>query len=156
MALDTRWLLIRQLDQRFERLRHLRDVLQSPKGGWIRTIRRGLGMTVSQLAERLRVTPGRISQLESQEAAGKATLSSLIKAADALDCDLLIILLPRDSLEERLRKRAEKLSTAAVLEVAHTMALEQQLPSDSSLEAQKDAHVEELLRGPWSRLWKKI
>jgi len=155
MAHGTRWLVIRQLDQRFERLRNLRDILQPPKGGWIRTIRRALGMTVSQMAERLHVTPGRITQLEKQEAVGKATLSSLIKAADALDCELIFALLPRDSLESRLRERAAEHSAAAVLEVAHTMALEQQRPSDSALEAQKEAHVEQLLRGPWSRLWKK-
>ena len=156
MAQDTRWLLIRQLDQRFEHLRGFRDVLQSPRGGWIRTLRRGLGMTVGQMAERLQVTPGRITQLESQEAAGKATLSSLKKAADALDCELLVALLPRDSLGDRLRNRAVQHAAAAVLDVAHSMALEQQRPSDSTLAAQKDALVEELLRGPWSRLWKKI
>jgi len=155
MAQDTRWLVIRQLDQRFERLRKVRDILRSPKDGWIRTIRRALGMTVSQMAGRLDVTPGRITQLENQEAAGKATMSSLRKAADALDCELLIVLFPRDSLENRLREKAAERSTAAVLEIAHTMALEQQRPSDSALEAQKEAHVEELLRGPWNRLWKK-
>ncbi|MBI2993627.1 MAG: mobile mystery protein A [Gammaproteobacteria bacterium] len=155
MVSDTRWLLIRQLDQRFEELRAHRNSLQAPPGGWIRAIRRALGMTASQLAERMRLTPGRITQLEQQEAAGKATLSSLKKAADALDCDLIVTLIPRQSLDNRLRTKADERSADAVLEIAHSMSLEKQRPSDKALEEQRKALADEFLRGPLSRLWKK-
>ena len=155
MTSDSRWLLIRQLDQRFEQLRSVKELLLPPRGGWIRTVRRALGMAVSQLAARLEVTPGSITQLEQQENAGRATLSSLKKAADALDCDLVFALIPRGSLEQRVRKAAEDCSATAVMHVAHSMALEQQRPADEALEAQQGDLEDELLHGSWTRLWAK-
>ena len=155
MNSDPRWLLIRQLDQHFGQLRLARESLSPPRGGWIRTIRRAVGMAVSQLATRMNVTPGRITQLEQQEVAGRATLSSLKKAADALDCDLVVALIPRGNLDQRVRKAANDRSASAVMQVAHSMSLEGQRTSNDSIEIQKGEMTDDLLRGPWSRLWSK-
>jgi len=73
-------------------LKHIRR----PERGWIRTIRDALGINGSQLARKLGVSKQRISALEKAEIGGGASLNSIRQAAEALDCDLVYALVPRD------------------------------------------------------------
>jgi len=75
------------------------DVLKNirlPERGWIRAVRDASGITGPQLAHRLGVSKQRISVLEKAEIEGGVSLSSMRQAAEALDCDLVYALLPRD------------------------------------------------------------
>ena len=54
--------------------------------GWLKTIRKALGMSGSQVAKRLGVTKGRVSQAELAELSGSATLKSMKSIAQAMNC----------------------------------------------------------------------
>jgi predicted DNA-binding mobile mystery protein A len=79
-----------------------------PPKGWVRAIRDGLGMTSTELAVRLGVSQSTVSELEHSEMRDTAKLGSLRRAADALDCELVYILVPRTSLADTVRAQARR------------------------------------------------
>src|SRR5712692_10239026 len=100
-------LQLRQLD---ERLRSLRGFANTPRprNGWLRAVRQALGMTQPQLAARLGLTRQTLDDLEKAEAAGKITLESLGRVAEALGCHLTYAIVPdAGSLTATRVKRAE-------------------------------------------------
>ncbi len=100
-----RKLVRQQLDTTLGKFRPLLDISTPPKG-WIRAIRDALGMSGRQLANRVGVTKQRTALIEKQELAGTATLKTLRRIAESLDCVLVYGFVPRNSLEETIRNRA--------------------------------------------------
>lgn len=96
------------------------------KRGWIRSIRKALGMSGKQLAARIEVEPPRITEMEKAELSGNLTLRSLQRAAEAMDCDLIYAIIPKSSLEETLRRQASWAARRRMENVSHTMLLEGQ------------------------------
>ena len=113
-------------------------------------------MSTVQLGRRLGLTRQAVSALEHAEAEGSITLKSLRRAADALECDLVYALVPRESLETLLDRQAQAAAAAIVKRASHSMSLERQEVSEQETAAQ----VQELadrLRSGWSRnLWDKV
>jgi predicted DNA-binding mobile mystery protein A len=143
---------IRQLDKRFATLRPLAENSRPPKG-WLRAIRDALGMTTAQLGRRLGVSQPRIVELERSEVSGSVTLNTLRRAAEALGCRLVYVLVPERPLAEVLRERAEKFAERQAEAVEHTMRLEDQAVQDKTVG--KELHrqrVDDLLQRP-ARLW---
>lgn len=141
-----------QLDKRFNELRPLVRAAK-PSRGWIRAVRNALGMTTSQLAKRLGVTQPRITELERAEASGNISVRSLERAAEALGCRLVYVLVPVKPLEDTLRQRASRAAERQLASVEQTMRLEDQGVSGRG--RHDEAHrqlVEQLLRRP-ARLW---
>jgi transcriptional regulator with XRE-family HTH domain len=66
-----------------------------PDAGWLRAIREDLGITLAELAGRLKVTPPAVRSFEQAEAEDRITLASLRRTAAAMDCDLIYALVPR-------------------------------------------------------------
>ncbi len=66
-----------------------------PKEGWVRSLRKALGMSSPQLAKRLGISKSQTSQMERMEAEDRITLKQLRRVADSLDCDLIYALVPR-------------------------------------------------------------
>lgn len=124
-----------------------------PSIGWIQTIRTALGMTTSQLAARMGVTQSTLAELEQSEAAGKITLHSLLRAADAMDCDLQYVLVPRNSLKKRVENQAEAIARQRVSRVFHTMRLENQAPTEKVDKKEISKVQASLLAANWKRLW---
>lgn len=124
-----------------------------PEKGWCFSIRKALKMPLAILAKRLNVSIPRVAYLEKQEAEGKVTLNTLKKAAEALDCRLFYVFIPKDvSLEEMLVKQVDKKAEMILQETLRTMALEDQVPED--LKAQKDELKADILKNFKSDLWK--
>ena len=142
----------KQLDRRFAVLRK-EEIFTLPQGSWVRTIREALGMTTTQLAQRLGVSQPRIPRLEKAETDGSVTLATLRKAAEALDCTLVYTLLPNKPLEEMVRVRAQKVADELLARTHHTMKLENQPVLSSDLKAERERLVAELLKTTSSRLW---
>jgi predicted DNA-binding mobile mystery protein A len=143
---------IRHLDQRFAGLRALANSPR-PSKGWLRAIRNALGMTSAQLARRLGVSQPRIVELEQSEVSGKVTLNTLQRAAEALGCRLVYVLVPEKPLAETVRERAELLAERQQSDVEHTMRLEDQAVSSKTARRElRERLIEELLRRP-ARLW---
>lgn len=143
---------IRHLDKRFAALRPLAKSPRPPKG-WLRAVRDALGMTTAQYARRLGVSQPRIVELEQSEASGSVTLNTLQRAAEALGCHLVYVLVPERPLADTVRERAETVAARQVAAVEHTMRLEDQAVTNKQVS--KDLlreRVEELLRRP-ARLW---
>jgi predicted DNA-binding mobile mystery protein A len=142
-----------QLDRRFAKLKLLTKEAARPPRGWIRAIREALGMTTGQLAKRLGVHQPRVIELEHGEGSGNITVRSLERAAEALGCRLVYILVPEEPLAETIRKRASAVAERQLASVEQTMRLEAQGVSDKV--QHKEAHqrlVEKLLRRP-ARIW---
>ena len=129
------------------------DIPSSPPSGWLRAVREALGMSARQLAERVGVQVSTLLGAERNEASGGISLRQLRRVADALDCEVRYVLVPRSPLRERVERRAEALAREEVGRVAHTMALEAQGTGDDFARQQVDEIKTELLRGRWSRLW---
>lgn len=73
-----------------------------------------------------------VVQLEQSEASGTIQLATLRRAADALNCDLVYALVPRDgSLEEIVQTQARRRANVVVNAVDRSMALEDQAVTDS-------------------------
>jgi predicted DNA-binding mobile mystery protein A len=130
-----------RLDARLVPLNDERKRLLVPPKGWIRAIRDALGMSGVQLAKRLKVSPQTVEAMEKSEAAGTIQLNTLKRAAEALDCTLVYVLIPKTSLENTVRNRARQIATAALARVSHTMKLEDQDTGDEDLEARIEDYI---------------
>ena len=154
MATKNYKLIREQLDQTLKRFRGL-QVMNMPPKGWIRAIRDALGMNGRQFAERMGVSPARVSKLESDEVAGAVTLKTMRKAAEALDCTLVYGLVPRTSLDDTVKKQINIYAQQRLNRISHTMALEdQELSEGGKKKALQAMKVELLLNIPKS-LWDK-
>lgn len=75
------------------------DRYAAPERGWIRTVRESLGMSAADLAGLMGVTEGAIRSIERNEQTGGVRLQSLRRAAAAMDCSTVFVLIPNHSLE---------------------------------------------------------
>jgi len=121
----------RRLDQRLVGL----DLGQRPPRGWIRAIREALGMTTAELGQRMGLTQSRVSQIERSEELGSIRLDTLERAAQALNCQVRYVFVPNEPLEEMVQRQARLRAQAEVDAVAHTMALEDQVPEPGVLDS---------------------
>lgn len=101
-------------------------------------------MTGVQLAARIRVRPQTVDALEKSEASGSIQLSTLRRAAEALDCTLVYALVPNSSLEEAVEARARRIAMRDLKRVAHTMKLEAQETGDAGMEGRIDAYIQSI------------
>jgi predicted DNA-binding mobile mystery protein A len=146
------------------RLRQMDAVLQEaaghplpprPLSGWLRAIREALGMSSSVLSQRLGITASGLRKLEQAEAADAITLATLRRVAEALDCDLQYVVVPRRPLREMRWQQAFRLAQEWQQRAGRTMALEAQQSDTPSSSAQErlDEMAQELLRSGGARLW---
>jgi predicted DNA-binding mobile mystery protein A len=107
-------------------------------------------MSAAALAARLGTTPGAVIRLEQSEAGDRIRLNTLRRAADALGCDLVYLLVPRRPLTVVARDRARELAHSQVAAVEQTMRLEDQATGQAR--EMEDELTERLLErgGLWS------
>ncbi len=97
-----------------------------PQEGWIRTVRKALGMSGTQLAKRLGVTKARVSKAEQDEPTGSVTLKSMQAMAEAMDCKFVYAVVPKQNVEEVIKLRAIDKARIQVKAASIHMALEAQ------------------------------
>ena len=115
----------RQLDRMFETIP--RDLLlHRPSRVWIRELREAMGMSAAQLARRLGVSRATVTQMERDEKTGAITLKRLERAAEALECTLGYVLVPKRPLGDLVRERAQAVASQLIGQVDQAMALEAQ------------------------------
>jgi predicted DNA-binding mobile mystery protein A len=110
-------------------------------------------MSATDLANRLEVSPAAVAKLEEGERRGATRLETLERAANAMDCDLVYALVPRESLEYTVRERARHVALNDFAALSHSMDLEnQRLDTDASKDA-LESLIERALatRGLWKR-----
>jgi predicted DNA-binding mobile mystery protein A len=148
-------LIRQQISVTLDRFTPLKSI-NPPLKGWIRAIRDALGMNVRQFAERLKVDKSRVSRIERDEIKGNLTLKTMRSAAEALDCIFVYSLVPRTSLEDTLRNRAEYFAKQRATRLSQTMLLEdQKLTADEENES-INADIEKLINESPKSLWDEI
>jgi predicted DNA-binding mobile mystery protein A len=101
---SNRLISSRNLDQRLPGLPQL--AIKRSGQSWVRTIRDALGMSTVELARRMGVTRSRVSQIERAEIDGTIHLSTLERAAEALNCRVVYFLVPIEPLEQMVWQQA--------------------------------------------------
>ena len=134
-----------QYRDKFDQVSQLKGFLR-PKEGWIRTLRKALGMSGPQLAKRLKVGKSQMSQMERLEMDDRITLKQLRKVAQALDSELVYALVPKKPINEMLWDRAWEKAKALVEKTDVQMKLESQQISSDLLEAFKEKEAERLIK----------
>ena len=141
-----------QVDKSLSQLNSLKGV-KTPPFGWIRSIREALGMSGRQLAERLGVSKQSVSRLEQDEIVGSITIKTMRNVAEKLDCMFVYGFVPKTSLDETVRSRAEKISRERMDRVDQTMSLEKQRIRDENLESLILEDVERIMDEMPRNLW---
>jgi predicted DNA-binding mobile mystery protein A len=144
----------KNLDKRLSLLPNT-DALARPPRGWIRAIREALGMTTTQLAERLGIAQPSAIGLEKAEASKAITIATLERAARALDCTLVYALVPRQPLEAIVQERALEVASERLRTISHSMALEDQRVGEDDERAHLERLAQKLIDGPGSALWNR-
>lgn len=139
----------RRLDERLAGLDE--RIGPRPPHGWLRAVRDALGMSTSEMASRMGVSQSRVSQVERAELDGSIRLSTLERAAQALNCQLRYVLTPNEPLDAMVRRQALGKAETEIRTVTHNMRLEDQAPSAGIIAEQVDALADELIdsRGLW-------
>jgi len=149
--MSTEKLLVKQLERR---LAPWSGVSRTPpKEGWLHTIRKALGMTAPQLADRIGMTRQGVADLEQREREGAVTLAALRQAGDAMNCDLVYALVPRKRLTDVLSEQARQMATKEVERIAHSMRLENQETGIDEIGRLIEERADQLLRGSRRGLW---
>ena len=147
-------LVIEQLDRQFYKWHEIKNIPR-PRNGWIKSIRKAIGMTAKQLADRLGVSRDRIVRIEKDEPRDALTLRTLREVANHLDCDLIYALIPRSSLCEMLEKKAYQLAKEKLDIISHQMQLESQGVDPKTQKQQIKILCQDLLNGSLKQLWEK-
>jgi len=120
----------------------------------IRVLRKALGMTQAQLAQRIGSHQGDIANLENGER-GDVQLSTLTKTASTLNCELLITLVPKQEISKLLEERSMALAQKIVAMSSANSAMELQKPNRAMIKEELHELQEEILKKRRSSLWEK-
>ena len=141
------------LDRRLPQLQAAVAVLKErPHGGWIRALRTALGLSTPALAKLLGVSQTTTYKYEVGELNGTLTLDTLKRVAAALDAELVVALVPRKSVAQTLRERAEVIAQAEMRAVVRTMQLEAQGVDEDDTRREQERLIAELVSTP-KKLW---
>jgi predicted DNA-binding mobile mystery protein A len=152
MATQQAALARRVLDRRLRGLGgENEEATARPGGGWIRAVREALGMSTAQLGRRLGVTRQAVLSLERSELDDGIRISSLRRAAEAMDCHLVYAFVPHTSLEESVQQQAMRVAAAELRRVDQTMLLEAQRVDDNEASQQLRERATALVGN--RRLW---
>lgn len=107
------------------RLEHLQEKVDHFKGaesfkappiGWIKSMRNAFGLSMKQLARKMRTQVNEISIIEEQEATGDISIKDMVRVGNALDIKFVYGYVPIDgSIEELVERKAKRLATEMVL-----------------------------------------
>lgn len=121
--------------------------------GWLKTVRKALGMSGAQLAKRLGVTKGRVSQAESGELSGSVTLRTMQAMAEAMGCRFVYAVVPDKDIESVIRDQAIIKAKARVKAASTHMALEAQSLGKEALESEIERIASEIISKMPSDFW---
>ena len=127
--------LVRQgLNERLPPLIKAAASAPRPACGWLHAVREAIGMRQGTVAKAMGVKRQSYARLEKSEAKYSISLSSLQKAANAMDCDVVYFLVPRAAVAanytELARKHDPRLRHLHAAE--HSMAVEGQAVGDQN------------------------
>ena len=101
-------------------------------------------MSSRQLAARLGKHHTSLRDIESSEQRGAIQLSTLRQVGETLNCTLVYALIPNQSLDAIVERRARDVARKQLQSVTHTMRLEKQEVSKETLEKQLDLFARDI------------
>jgi len=123
--------------------------------GWLRTVRMLLRIPAVEAARRIGVSAHEIFRKERAEARGVIGLKALRRAAEALDCELVYGLIPK---EGTLATRAAGVEAGREQKRVEGYARKLQRAKERRIEAARvrwKAHEKERLSAQWEKYWKR-
>lgn len=129
--------------------------LNLPPEGWLRTMRKALGMSGAQLARKMGVSRALISQAESNEVSGNVTMKTMQTMAEAMGCRFVYAVLPPKGkeTEDIIFAQAMKKARTLVERTDVHMALENQSLSEAGREKQLNRLAQRLAIEMASGFW---
>ena len=144
-----------QLDEQLDPLRGLVRI-SSPRHGWIKMIRKALGMTTTELGERTDLDQSRISRIESAEPTGDIKVSTLEKIAEGLDMKFVYGFVSKQSLQEKVREQARKIAEQRLKRVNHSMKLEKQALDQYEYNQALDELIDRIMIEQPKNFWRQL
>lgn len=152
--MSTKSVAIKQLQTIVDNNAMLAQKLFQPKNeGWIKLMRQALAMSGAQLARKMRVTRGLVSNTEKAETEGRITINKMQEFAEVMDCQFVYAMVPNDKIKNILIKRAEEKAKEIVSRTNQHMILEAQALSDDQIKSEIARLAKEMLNGKLSELW---
>jgi predicted DNA-binding mobile mystery protein A len=145
----------RQLRENINAVREKLAELDTPSEGWLRTMRKALGMSGAQLARRMGMTRGAVSRNEKAEIEGRITLTTMKQMAANMNCRFVYAVIPDRDVEEIIEHQAREKARQLVNQAGVHMALEDQSLSNDRLNAEIERMAKELLSKP-SSIWDDV
>ncbi len=117
--------MLNGLEQKFETLDAARRVAARPARGWLRAVREAIGLTQGEVASKLGVKRQSLAQFENAEEHGSISIASMRRAAEAMDCELVCFVVPRESVARSFTQLAQIHDPAAkhLKATEHSMSL---------------------------------
>ncbi len=101
-----------------------------PVHGWLHAVRNALGLSRAAVSASLKVTPSAVQDYEKAEKADAITLATLRRVAAAMDCELVVALVPKSGLTFAQLAAQRDPDFAHLRATEHSMALEAQASND--------------------------
>ena len=139
----------RALDQAARQL----DGFSPMRMGWIKSMRKALGMSAPDLANRIGVTKAAIYQAERKEREGGVTIRQMEKLAEGLGGRFVFAIVPEGSIDDVVRGQARRKAAAIIKRASAHMALEAQSLSAEQTERQINDLTNTLLRERPADFW---
>ena len=149
---------LRELDEMAMALHVVRGAAINAQGkakGWLRTVRQAVGIPALEAAARIGVAKREIFRAEYTEIRGVISLKTLRRAAEALGCELVYGLRPK---EGTLTAMAEAIEAGRAQRRTEAWARKLQKERDQRREAAKQKwreHERERLAKQWAEYWKR-
>jgi predicted DNA-binding mobile mystery protein A len=125
-------ILLAGLDRGIQEKRAVALADGAPSKGWLRAVREALDLSQREIAERMGVRQQPYAGVEKREESGTVSLSTLRRAADALDCELVYFLVPKEGVARSFTELAGRTGAESehLRATEHSMALEGQAVGD--------------------------
>lgn len=127
-------MLTKGLDERISALRAAQASAVRPVRGWLRAVRSVLGLSQQNVAKKIATTQQSYADLEAAEQRGAISLNSLQRAAEAMDCELVYFIVPREAVARTYGELAQAHDPAFkhLQATEHSMSLENQAVGDGT------------------------
>jgi predicted DNA-binding mobile mystery protein A len=108
MFTESMRIALQGLEQRLGALRAAQASAGRPLRGWLRTVRDAVGLGQKEVANKLGVRRQSYAELETAEERDSVTLASLRRAAEAMECEFVYFLVPREPLASTFSELARR------------------------------------------------
>jgi transcriptional regulator with XRE-family HTH domain len=145
---------LRELDEAAMAMRVAQGAAKKVQG-WLRTVRREVGIPAPEMARQMRKSRPEVFRMEHTEERGRITLRTLRRAAEALGCDLVYGLAPK---EGTLAAMAAGRAAAQEQRRAETLARRDERKRERRREAARKrwaAEEQARLEKEWREYWRQ-